>query len=176
MVLNRKPDIPATVLSRWQRIVDLLASITHTPATLITKTHKSDLELLVCNDSANNPYDAHYKVSRNRGLYCDWVIDNKQPLLISDAKLDPEWHSNPDLIHNFSFYCGYPLHWPDNDIFGTLCVLDQFDNKLAERFFPLMQEFQLLLESDLALVLEQEQLQAKNLALEALVERKREFA
>lgn len=170
---DAKPDIPSPILARWQRTVDLLGAITQTPAALITRVRARDIEMYVRSNSPHNPYNANEKSPRQCGLYCDWVIDRQKSLLVSNARQDPEWSNNPDLTLDLSFYCGYPLNWPDGKPFGTLCVLDQFDNAQAKRYRSLLEEFQLLLEEDLAFVFAQHQQQDKSSQLKKAVAQKR---
>ena len=54
-----------------------------------------------------------------------------------------------------SFYLGLPLIWPDGKLFVTICVLDKRDNSNAILYRDLLREFRQVIESDLALLVEQ---------------------
>jgi hypothetical protein len=58
-----------------------------------------------------------------------------------------------DVKLGMTFYLGYPLRWPDSEIFGTICVLDRKDNPRATQFRELISEFQQFVERDLGLVI-----------------------
>ena len=165
MIADSKPDVPAPILARWQRTVDLLGRITHTPAALITRVQARDIEMYVCSDSPLNPYNPREKSPRKCGLYCDWVIDKQRSLLVTDAKREAKWCDNPDLELKLSFYFGYPLNWPDGEPFGTLCILDKVDNARAQRYRSLLEEFQHLLEEDLAFLVAQQKLHEESTRL-----------
>lgn len=168
-----KPEIPAPMLARWQRLVDLMGRITDTPAALITRIKPRDIEMLVSSDTAGNPYRAHEESPRNCGLYCDRVIDTREPLLVTDARLDTEWKDNPDMVLGLSFYLGYPLNWPDGEPFGTLCVLDVRHNLQARQYSGLMEEFQALVNGDLKFLYLQQQQRSEQKVLEQALQQQR---
>jgi len=142
-------------MTRWRRLVNIMGQVTDTSAALITQIHPETIEMLISSDSVDNPYRANEVTPRRCGLYCDWVVDQKLPLLVNDAAKDSYWENNPDMAHNLTFYLGYPLCWPDGEAFGTLCVLDAEDNLSAKKYRDLIEEFQIIVNQDLALILNQ---------------------
>lgn len=172
MTRTEKPKIPDDLLKKWQRIVDLMGCVTQTPAALITRVTDEHVEMFICHSHINNPFSSNEKSPRNCGLYCDHVINNNTALSVNDAHADPVWDNNPDLKHNLSFYLGYPLFWPDGEPFGTICVLDQTTNTQALSHRQLIEEFQSLVNADLAVLLELQQQQQQQLALEASIQQK----
>jgi c-di-GMP phosphodiesterase len=154
LVQSQKPAIPDKVIAKWQRIVDLLAGVLHVPAGLVMRAAPPDHLVLVSSAGAENPYTPGMAFTLHSGLYCDAVMDNRAPLLVRDAAREPEWQTNPDLVHGMTFYLGYPLTWPDGSIFGTICVLDGRDNDLAIRYGQLLGEFSRVIDGDLALLVE----------------------
>ena len=152
---SKKPSIPEEIMTRWRRLVNIMGQVTDTSAALITQIHPETIEMLISSDSANNPYHANEVTPRRCGLYCDWVVDQKLPLLVNDAAKDSYWENNPDMAHNLTFYLGYPLCWPDGEAFGTLCVLDAEDNLSAKKYRDLIEEFQTIVNQDLAFILNQ---------------------
>ena len=47
------------------------------------------------------------------------------------------------------FYLGFPLMWPDGEIFGTICVLDSRENQQAAAYQELLAEFKEVIEMHL---------------------------
>lgn len=152
---SKKPSIPEEIMTRWCRLVNIMGRVTDTSAALITQIHPETIEMLISSDSASNPYKVNEVTPRRCGLYCDWVVDQKLPLLVNDAAKDSYWKTNPDMEHNLTFYLGYPLCWPDGEAFGTLCVLDAEDNLSAKKYRDLIEEFQTIVNQDLAFILNQ---------------------
>ena len=51
-------------------------------------------------------------------------------------------------------YLGYPLLWPDGDIFGTICILDKKENYFSDQMTESVRLFKASVESYLALLFE----------------------
>ncbi|MGZ3534608.1 MAG: GAF domain-containing protein, partial [Thermodesulfobacteriota bacterium] len=137
-----KSDIPEETQARWQRIVDLMARIAGVPAGLIMRADLSEIEVFRSSATDGNPYHKGERADLNTGLYCETVMKKRAPLLVLDALKDSEWDYNPDIKVGMSSYLGYPLTWPDGEIFGTICILDGKDNPHATQFRGLISEFQ----------------------------------
>ncbi|MGI9414833.1 MAG: LuxR C-terminal-related transcriptional regulator [Hyphomicrobiales bacterium] len=150
----RKPTIPEDMIAKWQRVVDLAADIARVPASLVMKTEPPDHAVLVASKGDVNPYQVGQSFELNSKLYCYAVLENRDELVVRDAFTDPDWNDNQDLEHGMSFYVGYPLAWPDGTLFGTICVLDERDNREALLYLELLQEFRRVIEGDLSLLIE----------------------
>lgn len=144
--------VPAAMVGRWQRIVDLLAELLRVPAGLVMEADPPVHRVLVTSDTPENPYRPGDGFLIRKGLYCDTVMTTKAELLVRDAGATAEWRDNPDLEFGMSFYLGLPLLWPDGRVFGTICVLDRSDNERAARYRELLAEFRGTIENDLALI------------------------
>jgi formate hydrogenlyase transcriptional activator len=151
----RKPDVPVEVQNGWQRIVDLLAMILSVPAALIMRVDFPQIEVFLSSATAKNPLQKGKRVDLS-GFYCESVIKQRSPLLVLDALKDPEWEHGMGFKLGMTFYLGYPLIWPDGEIFGTICVLDEKDNSRVTQFRDLLFEFQQMIERDLCLIFEEE--------------------
>ena len=145
------PDFPRETLDRWQRVVDLTARMAEVPAALVMRTDGSRHSVLLGSDGPDNPYATGQSFVLSEKLYCHAVLSGDAALIVEDARGDPLWHDNDDLEFGMSFYMGYPLHWPDGTVLGTLCVLDRRRNGRALECRELLAEFRDLIESDLAL-------------------------
>lgn len=150
-----KPDIPHETIQSWQRIVDLIADIADVPASLVMRTNAPHHAVFVSNDPENTPYKIGLQFRLHDKLYCQGVLKHGE-LVVEDATCDPDWADNDDMEHGMSFYAGYPLHWPDNSVFGTICVLDQKRNPKALLFLEGLKEFARVIEADLKLLVEAE--------------------
>lgn len=149
-----KPQITPSTLEKWQRVVNLIAELANVPATLIMNTNGQKHSVFVTSDTKGNPYETGCTFDLHDKLYCYGVIDSDDELVVEDARTDPRWSDNEDLKFDMSFYIGYPLKWPDGDIFGTICVLDKRSNKRALMFRKGLQEFCKVIEDDLAMLQE----------------------
>lgn len=149
--INKKIEIPANIFKEWQEVVDLLAELADVPAGLIMRVAGSDIEVFTSSNTHSNPYKKGDKeVLHNSGLYCAEVIKQKKMLIVPNALCSEQWKNNPDLKLNMISYLGYPVLFPNGDIFGTICVLDIKGNTYSETFIRLMMKFAKILETHIA--------------------------
>lgn len=149
----RKPEVPTEIKARWQRIVDLASELLGVPAALINRFANPEIEMFLASATEGNPYRQGDR-ARLAGLYCEKVMRTWDTLLVPDALADPAWAHNPALAEGMTYCLGYPLRWPDGEIFGTICVLDRKDNPRATHHHELLAEFQQAIEADLRLLAE----------------------
>ncbi|MCF7975708.1 MAG: response regulator [Phycisphaerae bacterium] len=161
-------DVPEEVVGKWQKTVDLMAEIFEVPASLIMRVQANQIEVLVSSHTQNNPYDIHEKADLNTGLYCEKVMATRSQLYVPNALDDPLWKDNPDVKLNMIMYMGVPLVWPDGEIFGTICVLDDKERDFSKPYRDLMWELKKIIEGDFqSIVRSIEMTQANRLLAEA---------
>ncbi len=155
---EKKVEIPEETLTKWQNIVNTMAEIINVPAALIMKLDFPQIEVLRASDNEKNPYEIGSK-EHLLGLYCEEVIKTRKELLISDARESEKWKNNPDIKRGMVSYFGFPLTWPDGNLFGTICVLDSEKNEYSDLFRKLMIQFKELVESHLALIFKRREIE-----------------
>ena len=150
--INKK-DIKITdeLVNTWQGLVNTIAEIINVPSALIMKVDEPYIEVFRSSESSNNPYKAGDR-EYLAGLYCERVIKTRNKLLVPNALKDKEWDKNPDIESGMISYFGFPLLWPDGEVFGTICVLDSKENKYEKRYENLMVRFKELVEAHLSLL------------------------
>lgn len=141
-------EVPPSVVAEWQEVINLVCEITDVPAGLITQAHSPYIEILCSARTGENPTDAGQR-KEFYGMYCEHVIKNKARLLVPNALKDPDWKDNPDIERDLISYLGYPLVWPNGDVFGTLCILDKDENHFGEREEKLLELFKEVVEAHL---------------------------
>jgi PAS domain S-box-containing protein len=137
------------IMTSWQGIVDTVAEIATVPSALIMKVDPPYIEVFRSSTSSNNPYQAGDR-ERLSGLYCEWVMRNRSKLLVPNALNDKQWDKNPDVKLGMISYLGFPLLWPDGEVFGTICALDSKKNAFGQAHEKLILKFKELVEAHLA--------------------------
>jgi len=145
-------EVPSEIVHKWQEIVNLLAEIIHVPAALVMKLEPPNIKVFVSSESSGNPYEKDEVACFDPGLYCARVIKSQQQLLVPDALEDEEWKSNPDVKVGMISYLGFPIAWPDGQVFGTVCVLDDKRNAYTEPYRKFLLQCRDLLQTDLKLL------------------------
>jgi PAS domain S-box-containing protein len=149
MKLNSHNEIPHIFMKKWQEIADLIALIINIPAALIMKVEDEHMEVFISSNTENNPYHPGDKEKWN-GLYCETVIKSQKKLLIPNALKDKDWDKNPDIKLGMIAYLGFPINFPDNQPFGTMCILDNKENPFSPGHEKLIIHFKKIIETDLA--------------------------
>lgn len=132
--------IPDPLIEKWQELADLLAEIVDVPAALIMKMENESMEVLTSSKSKNNPYQVGHE-EKWYGLYCETVIKTQKKLLVPNALMDKNWDKNPDIKLGMISYLGFPINLPDNQPFGTICVLDNKENYFSSQNEMLLLQF-----------------------------------
>jgi len=168
-ILAESFQVDETTLRKWQSLVDIMAELTDVPTGLIMRVNWPEIEVLISSDSEGNPYNqGDSERLPDSGLYCETVIKSKEKLKIPDATVDPDWRDNPDIALNMISYLGYPIFLPYGQVFGTLCILDNKPNDHPEKTDKLMLQLKDLVESHLALIWRNRELEDRVKEIETL--------
>ncbi len=157
-----KPEVSDELIEKWQSLLDLTARIIDVPSASIVKLHEDHVELFLNNQTAENPFYAGKKVELIYGVYCETVIGKQDKLLVPDAKKNPIWKDNLEVDLNMISYLGYPVNYPDGEVFGTVCVHDNKENHYNELHKDLMDKIRQQIETDLELLVSNQQLKELN--------------
>jgi len=130
------------------------------------KLNKDTIEVFLKSKTEGNPYEVGEEAKLIYGLYCETVIGTQKKLLVPNAKKSPIWKSNnPDVDINMISYLGFPVNWPDGEVFGTVCILDNKENYFNQNFNDLLLNVKYSLETDLNLLISNQELKNKNIQL-----------
>jgi PAS domain S-box-containing protein len=150
--------------------VDLLAEIMRVPFAMVRRVAPPNIKVFVSSKSKENPYEPDV-AALSTGLYCDTVVKTRRPLLVRDARQDKRWKSNPEAKLGMISYLGVPISWPDGEIFGTICVLDNKEHEYSELYLRLLLQWRDVLQDDLRTVATlRRQLEEREAKIRRLVE------
>jgi diguanylate cyclase (GGDEF)-like protein/PAS domain S-box-containing protein len=145
----RKARVSMQLLAKWQKIVDLMTRAVDVPAGLIVRNMQPNLEVLLTSSNHENPFVQGTKLDSDSDYYCRHVYAHRAPLMVQNAHEDPRWDQVPVKDSNMSAYLGFPILWPDAEIFGTLCLLDRQEKHFTDLHIDLLAEFKEVIEADL---------------------------
>jgi diguanylate cyclase (GGDEF)-like protein len=74
--------------------------------------------------------------------FCQFVVDEGQPLVVPDTSLDPRFASHPAVTGeaHIRFYAGVPLKTPSGHTVGTVCAIDRRPRSFSNRDLRILQE------------------------------------
>ena len=162
---TRSTPIPNQIVEIWQQVVNVISELIAVPSVMINRLEPPDLEVFRSNMSPDNPFPSGTRMEM-AGVYCAAAAQRRERLQVSDARQDPLWADSPTAKAGIFAYLGFPLCWPDGNVFGTLCAVDIKENKWGPRYESLLQTFKDAIEAHLALLVTMERLDTKNQELE----------
>lgn len=155
-------ELAQDTLLIWQELANLMAELCHTPAGFIVQMTKNGYQVVIANKSSENPYPAGVTLPTETNIFCRKVVEENKPLYVNNATQREEWQSNPEVSDdNFNSYLGFPLYWPNGNVFGTICVMDFKITNYDNRYHRLLKHFKEMVERELKLL-------EKNLTIEHL--------
>jgi len=152
--MNKKTDIPVDYMHRWQEMANLMANAAGVPAALVMRVWPEQIEVLIASLGADNPYEEHEMADLGTGLYCETVMATREALKVPNAPVGRHWDHNTDPKLNMISYLGVPLVWPDDSIFGTVCVLDSKEHQYGLPYQQLLRELKGVIEDDFRAICE----------------------
>jgi sigma-B regulation protein RsbU (phosphoserine phosphatase) len=127
------PGVPGPVAARqagepgiqaekpFDRVARLAAMVVGTPLASVAITGEHPSSGSIC----PGPVDVAGQPDAVSRLLCQHVIDSGGKLVIDDARVDPRATiSGPGGAAAVLAWAGFPVHGPDGDVVGALCVAD----------------------------------------------------
>ena len=74
--------------------------------------------------------------------FCQFVVDGEQPIVVSDATLDPRFATHPAVTGDahIRFYAGVPLRTNSGHTVGTVCAIDRRPRGFSNSDLSILQE------------------------------------
>jgi len=104
---------------RFDRLTRIAKKVFQVPVVLISLLDRDRQWLLACEGLGTR--DTPRNIS-----FCGHAILQEGPFIVNDAVNDERFHDNPLVIGEpyIRFYAGYPVHLPDGEVAGTLCLIN----------------------------------------------------
>lgn len=163
--MRKEIIIPARIIEIWQRLVDSISAMLSVPSVMINRLQPGEIEVFRSNNSSQNPFPSGTLIPL-LGVYCETTARTRQKNQVEDARKDPMWADSPTARIGIYSYLGFPILWPDGEVFGTICAIDTKANKWLSPSETLLQTIKDAVEAHLALLDTTDKLQEKNRELE----------
>lgn len=149
MISNKsKPEPNHIMLYKWQNMLDFVANLFGVQSSRITRIDHETIDTILENNNTSLDYNKVNEVGN--GSLDEMVIGEGETLAIENLKSD-QWPYHQD---HPKAYLGMPIKWPDNEIFGTLTIMDQKAQNFTDRYYKILSTFKDMVNTDLALLLE----------------------
>ena len=131
---------------QWQEMVDLLCWLGNVRSAAITRVDHTEIEVFKASSNTDSPFHEGLR-GELAHHYCEAVIQEKERLLLTDARASERWRNAPEIEHHLVSYMGYPLFLPDGTVFGTICLHDDKQHVYSEEIQSLMAQFKNVVEA-----------------------------
>jgi diguanylate cyclase (GGDEF)-like protein len=124
--LERYGVLDSPTDENFQRIVRLTARVMETPTALISLVD-GDRQWFLAREGLEA------SETPRQVAFCAHAICTEEPLVVTDARQDPRFCSNPLVTGppGIRFYAGAVLQSPEGQNLGTLCVIDRSPRQLS---------------------------------------------
>ena len=138
--MNTSKNLSSGIINNRDNIVRMMSEFLEVKTALVSQVEKPNIKVLKTNNQEMNPV-SEGDTFVLEGHYCEKVISEKEMLLIRSAYQESEWGNNPELKLNLVSYLGYPIFWPNGEVFGTICVMDYKERDFEHKHKNLVLEF-----------------------------------
>lgn len=150
----RKPviddiEIEPVLKNKWRKLLDLITQIMNISAALIMSACENEVEVFVRSSNEEDIRHEGERAPMGTGLYCETVINTRSMLEVTDAIKDEQWHRSAGISLGLNAYLGFPVLWPDGEVFGTICVLEKQARTFSDSDRKLLGLFAQTLQDDL---------------------------
>jgi diguanylate cyclase (GGDEF)-like protein len=146
-------------LDKWQKTIDLIAGLFSAPSGYIIQATSIGYRVVIRKNEGGSTFESNPIIHPESDMFCRHVVESNDSLYVSDALNNENWNTMPEVVEGgVNSYLGLPIHWPQGDIFGTLCLKDNKETSYTKEYFELINQLRDLIEDDLALVYSFEQM------------------
>lgn len=119
-----KPVVPAEMLKKWQKLLDLVTVAMDVPAGCINYLEPDCLRPILCSSSYENPFTIEHRFPLGSGTCSETVLGLRDELYIPEIRDESILNDCEFAGTEMVSYLGLPILWSDGELFGTITVLD----------------------------------------------------
>lgn len=142
-------DTPAD--PRFDRFTRLASQLLSSPIALVSLVDEQRQFFKSC-------FGLHEPWNSLRGTplshsFCQYAVDSGEPLVVNDAKLDPNFCNNLAVTEiGVAAYLGIPIKATNGEILGSFCVIDGEPRQWTQQDISSLADLTLMLEEEFALL------------------------
>lgn len=148
-----KPAVDQAFVQRWQSIINLIAMEAKEPVALILQVSRDSISVLLQSENTDQYNIEEYLAN---GLYCESAL-GKSGLLIANRASSHSQEGDPASMPSITACFGLPIQWPDETLFGVICVLNNPGKVLKPTYRHILSGLRETIEQELILLFSQQQ-------------------
>jgi len=147
-----KPEIPEYLFEQWQQTIELGAEIISVPTACLIGLEPGYLSVLATNVSVNNPYRRGEKFGFSNDDFFSAAGDSGHYIRIEELLTAGSGPGKIFIKDGIVALAGFPVFWPDGDLFCLVCAMDTKPRDYASAHIGLLREFKRAIEADLNVI------------------------
>ena len=141
---------PSLDLNKWQTTVNLIAELYECPCGTIVQYLGDSFHVVSASNTEGNFLEQDASWPWELRSFCRRIIETGEGLYVGNAKADAYWREAPPVLEwGVRSYLGLPITWPDNTLFGTICVIDTKETDYNDVHIRLLEQLRDLINADL---------------------------
>lgn len=150
---------PNIDFEKWQVLVNMMAEIYGASSGLVVQLRNETFNVVAASDNDDNFLEVNSSWPWEMKSFCRRIMETKNLLYVNDAKHSEEWCAAPPVCDGpVRSYLGYPLFWPDDSLFGSICVIDTKASDYSSSFVKLLEQLKKVIEGELQHVFDHERI------------------
>ncbi|MBQ4844672.1 sensor domain-containing diguanylate cyclase [Pseudoalteromonas sp. MMG005] len=150
---------------KWQQLVNTLAELYDAASGTVVQLREDEFNVVATSSNDDNFLAQNSNWPWEMRSFCRHMMETKQSLYVGDAANHAMWcQVQPVSEGPVRSYLGFPLFWPDGELFGSICVIDTKVTDYPPILVQLLSQFKTIIEGDLRQIVDYEKI--KLLALE----------
>ena len=135
---------------KWQELVNMMAELFNAASGVIVQYRQNTFNVIATSDNEDNFLSVNSQWPWDMKSFCRRIVETKDKLYINDALNDAEWSDAPPVASGpVRSYLGYPLYWPNGELFGSFCVIDTKSTNYSSPLKKILGQLKLIVESEL---------------------------
>lgn len=132
---------------RFDRLTRLARRIFQVPVVLISLLDRERQWLIACEGLGVR------ETPRNIS-FCGHAILQDGAFIVNDASVDERFHDNPLVTGEpyIRFYAGYPVHLPDGEVAGTLCLIHTIPRSFNDEDIASLKDLAFIVEDEFQVI------------------------
>jgi len=136
---------------KWDDAINSLSRLLDIPVAIIFRREQDNIRVVVTNQNEKNPFKKDDSIPI-KGSFCNYVFEHNAKFKVPDyRKIDLDIN-NVATQADFISYLGFPLNWPNGELFGTICLLDDTTNYYSGATEDFLKNFSEMLNDSLHLI------------------------
>lgn len=158
LVQNPHPEVD---FEQWQKVVNILAELYDAASGTIVQFRQNEFNVISTSSNPNNFLEVNSCWPYDIQSFCREIMETRSYLYVNDALGSEKWRDSPPVNEGpVRSYLGFPIFWPDQTLFGSICVIDTKTTQYSRILVRLLSQFKEIIESDLKHLVNYEKISA----------------